>query len=250
MNQNPVDGLPHDIHGLIPYQPTLLDYWPWLLAGALTLLACSLLWRWWSKRKKQPKPVPPVNPWDLIERRILALQPNEPFVGKDREQFFYDLSLALREAIERRTGLRATDMTLSELCSPLARLSPFAHESTDAVLAFLKRADFIKFAEAPASRDEALLDAQNVRQWVMDLRKQAEASAETALATPLATPVQKPQSDDVFTRPASAADLAWPSERAGLGPAHDSQHSDVGQTALNVSTTRVKINSDAGPGST
>lgn len=204
MNQNPVDGLPHDIHGLLPYQPTLLDRWPWFLAAGAALMALALFWSWWRRQKGKVRPVKQVDPWDALDERLAALLPSEPFVGRARETYFYELSLALREAIERRTELRATDMTLGELCEPLRRKLPLPGAEIDAVLGFLQRADLVKFAEAEASRDEALDALQRVRSWTTALRLRPEIAAEAARAA-VQNGAVRPQV------------VGLPSERAGVG---------------------------------
>lgn len=180
MNPSPVEGLPHDIHGLLPYQPTLLDHWPWFLAGGAALMALALLAAWWRRRKAEVPPGKPIDPWDALDERLAALLPSDPFVGRARETYFFELSLALREAIERRTELRATDMTWSELREPLRRKLPLPSADVDAVLAFLQRADLVKFAEAEASRDEAIDAMQRVRRWAAALRPRPEMAAEAA----------------------------------------------------------------------
>jgi hypothetical protein len=204
VNSSPVDGLPHDIHGLLPYQPTLLDRWPWFLAAGAALVALALLGVWWRRRKGKVHPAKQVDPWDALDERLLALLPPDPFVGRARETYFYELSLALREAIERRTELRATDMTSSELREPLRRKLPLPSAEIDSVLAFLQRADLVKFAEAEASRDEALDAVQRVRRWATALRPRPEMAAEAARAAVQSGAV-RPQA------------VGLPSERAGVG---------------------------------
>lgn len=254
MNQNPVDGLPHDIHGLIPYQPSLLDYWPWLLVTVLLAGVILLAWSWWKRRRKQPKPVAPIDPWELLEQRIQSLVPADPFVGKEREQFFYDLSLALREAIERRIGLRATDMTLYELRLPLRDKLPFSQEVIDAVLAFLQRADFIKFAEAPVSREQALADADDVRRWAMELRRQPEsvtASLTETVVTPPPSSAASPltQARTPPDQPLPSDHLAWPSERAGLGSAYSGPRPATESAHSSAPSKLPPNSSDSGSGS-
>lgn len=202
MNSQAVEGLPHDIHGLIPYQPTLLDRWPWILAAGLGLLLVGLVWSWWRTRRRRQPAEQPFDPWDQLEQRLARLEPGELFDSRARETFFYDLSLGLREAIERRTGLRATDMTLGELRGPLLTKLPLPPPDIEAVLDFLKHADFVKFAEAPATRNEACEASKSVQAWVRQLRPRADL----ALAATASAPA----------RADTPSELAWPLERAGI----------------------------------
>jgi hypothetical protein len=173
--QNPAAGLPHDIRGLLPYHT---PWWHYALGGLLAVvLGALLLWGLWSLRvhlRSKARPLPPVDPWDTLESRIRVLLPPGDFSrGPAQENYFFNLSLLLREAIELRTGIRATDLTLYELRTPLRRKLPFALQETEAVIGFLDRADMVKFASAPSNREEALGDHHRVLQWIDQLRPRA-----------------------------------------------------------------------------
>ena len=179
MSGQPVEGLPHDIRGLIPYQPTVLDRWPWILGAILLLALLIFAGLYWRKFRARKAVEPPVDAWDLLEQRLARLVPGEPFTDSIRVAFFYELSLGLREAIERRTGVRATDMTLDELREPLRRKLPLSAGETEELLAFLQRADLVKFAEVAATADEALAEGLRVRNWTSSLRPRSDVGATT-----------------------------------------------------------------------
>jgi hypothetical protein len=98
--------------------------------------------------------------------------------GAVQENYFYSLSLILREAVELRTGIRATDLTLYELKNPLRRSLPFKQEDIESVISFLERADMVKFAGAPSQREEALGDHRRVQGWVRELRPRPQPMAQ------------------------------------------------------------------------
>ena len=161
--------LPHGLRG------TLALYPQWLVLLILTLLIVSLvaalvlLWRWWRRRRLN-RPRPGVDPWDELLSRVTALTPSHPFTKAAQEDFFAQLSLFLREGIERRTGLPATDRTYQELRVPLKDQSFLPKEQGEALLQFLQRADLVKFAAAPSGDGEARAAAGQVAAWITALR--------------------------------------------------------------------------------
>lgn len=174
--QNRVAGLPHDIRGLLPYQT---PWWHYALAGlGATLVAGLVAWGIWNilkKRRSKIRDDRPVDPWDALEARLgVTLPPGEFSRGTVQENYFYSLSLLLREALELRTAIRATDLTLYELKSPLRRTQLLSKQDIESMLSFLERADMIKFAGAPSQRDEALGDHARVTGWVRELRPRPE----------------------------------------------------------------------------
>ena len=161
-------GLPHDVRGLAD-EPSALLRWGGFLAGALiAALLVALVVIWLKRRRREPAFV--ADPWTLLLGRITGLEIPPLDNDKAREDFYYNLSLLLREGIERRTGLNATDLTFSELKGPLTSKLPLRTDDVKRVLAFLERADLVKFAEAPASAAAMAEDRDSVRGWVDGFR--------------------------------------------------------------------------------
>lgn len=157
-------GLPHDIRPLLPYVPTWADRAPWIalvLALALGLIAAFI---WW-KRSRKPPPPPPSDPWAELQKTVRGVVIEPPFLPASQREVFYRLSLLLREGIERRTEIRATDSTLSEMRQALRKKLPFKVADVEEILAFLERSDLVKFAEQPATIEEASAARANVAAW-------------------------------------------------------------------------------------
>ncbi len=181
-----MNGLPHDIRGLLPYQTPWWVYGLWAMGGMLVLALAYWAYKYWKSRKKLAAEFP-VDPWDDLAGRLSALKPPLPFVGKAQEDFFYLLSLLLREGVELRTGIPATDRTYKELKLPLQQKLPFGQTEVDAVLRFLERADWIKFAGVPSDVEEATACLATVERWVRDL-KPALVLDQPFVETPYAKP--------------------------------------------------------------
>ena len=165
-------GLPHDIRGLLPYS------WPWWEYALWGLLVAAVLalvgfggWYFYRKwRARRDLAITNEDPWEIFGRRLTALRPPMPFSGSEQEEFFFQLSLLVREVIELRTKVPATDRTYQELREPLRRKLPLSTEEVEAVLAFLERADLVKFAGAPSSVAEAEAALSRVGRWLQKLR--------------------------------------------------------------------------------
>ena len=161
--------LPHGLRGALAIYPQ------WLVLLILALLIVSLvaalvlMWRWWRRRRLN-RPRAGIDPWDELLARVTALTPAQPFTKAAQEDFFAHLSLFLREGIERRTGLPATDRTYQELRVPLKDQSFLPKEQGEALLQFLQRADLVKFAASPSGDGEARAAASQVAAWITALR--------------------------------------------------------------------------------
>lgn len=166
--QDPAQGLPHDIYGLFAYQTPWWVYGLFVLGGAVLLALLVLLVKRLAKARAAT--AKSIDPWDELAQRVKALAPTEPFVGRAAEDYFYQLSLLLREGIESRTKLNATDMTLQELREPLRKKLPLASGEIERVVVFLGRADEVKFAGAPSSLGEAADARRSVSDWIAKLK--------------------------------------------------------------------------------
>lgn len=159
--QNP----PMPPHGLKPRVAVPVD---WvhigLIVAGLLLLGLLLWWGWriWRKRSsvQEPDALPVAGQGRISglisELRAISLpQSAEPFSDEMREDFYWRLSLAFRTAIEWRTGIAATTQTIAELRGPLAAKLPLPRREATEALQFLEAAEFIKFANKPATVEEA-----------------------------------------------------------------------------------------------
>ncbi len=168
-NNNP----PNDIMGIVePAFP-----WAETLAFLIILAVFAAMGFWLFKKFRSkylgPKPqavVAPAMPseeeqWRLLRERLTELTPRDPFTKVAQAEFFFELAFLLRLAIERRTHIAVTDMTVREMEAPLRQKAPFSVDETEKMLAFLKKADQIKFAEQMVDANEAMQEKQEVQRW-------------------------------------------------------------------------------------
>jgi len=178
----------NDIAGLADYGLRFAVIWPWILLG---LLCFALLWwlvRWWSKRpRKEPtkinvEPTKPVDQITLLTNELANIKITEPFNQTARESFYYKLSGVLRGFIELRTGISATDCTVSELRGQLSRtILQLSDSEWAGMWKFLTRADLIKFAEKEASSDQAKQDLSFVENICQGIKPREFANQEVVV---------------------------------------------------------------------
>lgn len=163
---------PHDVMGLTPLTPVWV-YGLWLSIAMLIMAALS----WWIWSRRKPKKISPAvvesdlpglkieDPRNRLLRNLALLKPHEPFDSLAQMQYFSALTLYLREAIELKTAIRATDMTVNELYPYLEKSPFFDADERLSVLSFLDKADRIKFAGEAVTIHEAEAALRRAMKW-------------------------------------------------------------------------------------
>jgi hypothetical protein len=135
----------------------------WSLVAVLVAAAAWAFWRWWKKRRKDAKSSDAAAPSSapgrvaILADRLRGLQITDPFDARAREDFYFELGIAFRTAVEWRTGINATTQTLRELREPLRKKLPLPGQEVAAAVDLLERSESIKFAAEPATPAEAMV---------------------------------------------------------------------------------------------
>ena len=165
---------PHGIYDLLP------PHFPWaMVAIGLAITALLALAIFFYLRHRRPTVVTQaiVTPRDRVRdarAKIIRLKPPQPFpVGKVQEDYFFELSIALRELIEYRFQLPVIGSTLREVTPQLRKL-PLARTTLGSVEQFMQRADAVKFAAQPSNFEQAQQDHQQVIKWMQQLTAREE----------------------------------------------------------------------------
>lgn len=164
---------PHDISGLTPKPP---PYKEWAFYACLSLLVVFLVLFLYKKLRRRVVPdiikpsKPKLDPRAGLKGRLQRLQISDSFGKSEREEYFFELSLILRNFIEIKTSLKLTDMTYREIEKSLRQERlPFANEEIEQILSFLSKADQIKFACRQVGVIEAEKDKEQVVEWIRNL---------------------------------------------------------------------------------
>lgn len=162
------------------------NHWLWLIPAAAALLAVAVRLGWVLYRKLRrirelaaaPRP-----PWDEALAALDALPYREWLADGRVQQYYYALSEILKRYIERRYGFNAAEQTTSEIIASFKRLKiPFPFY--DEFIAFIRRADLVKYAKYRPSAEELPVAIDIVRGIVLRSRpiEPSLAPAGTSLA--------------------------------------------------------------------
>ncbi len=142
----------------------LREIWPWLLGGALLLIAVAVGVALWLRRSRKVEPPPP--PWTLALAAISALRARLSREPQASELCLSELTDVVRRYLELRFEIRAQRQTTAEFLASLERGGGPLSEFHRAFLKeFLAAADMVKFAKLAADRamlEDALLKAEKL----------------------------------------------------------------------------------------
>ncbi len=174
--ENIVD-LPHAARSIHSY-PALF---PWWIIFLICFFCFMLLLVFWGYKKFWKKREVPIVPKDLpleVRQKISSLEPTEIFSRKDQINFFYELSFNFRYYIELKAGLKATDLTFKELRPLLRERLKNSGDKSLEFLKFFEKAEYIKFADKEATKEEARKDKENVLEFLSFLDELVKSEEE------------------------------------------------------------------------
>ncbi len=134
----------HDIKPIIDYAPSW-PWWAWALLALAVVTICVVLWL--VRRRRTPAAVAYVDP---SHAALVALDALTDMTPRDRisgQRLQTQLSMILRNWLESRWSLRATDMTTEELAENLLLARTLGAENREALLDVLVQADRVRFAD-------------------------------------------------------------------------------------------------------
>lgn len=165
------DMPPHGIRGSAAHET---NYEAIGLIALSILFATILAYFIFVKYKRKPKALTspaPVDPLVAIIDEVKQSFPQEVFGPKEQEDYFYRLSVCLRQLIEKVTQIPASEATIRELRPMLSEKLPIESNERQALIQFLDRADQIKYAGIRSDRGEAEAARESVLQWMLMLTR-------------------------------------------------------------------------------
>lgn len=132
----------------MPIERSVPRFVPYAL-GALLLLAGLVVFFIMRARRLSTYVLPPRDPRDLAREALDALLAQGYVERGEFAAFYYELTLIVREYIERTTGVRAPELTTEEFlraCERRTDVALFRGEGRARLRRFLESADLIKYA--------------------------------------------------------------------------------------------------------
>jgi hypothetical protein len=152
----------HDIKALIKYGINPALFWYGVLGFIIVVLAAVILSYW----KKQKKTILEVEASISPEEAALnMLDDLHALMDSDGKEFYFRLSMTLREYIWHRFGVEAPEMTTEELLPRIAELE-LDSRLLQGAREFVRAGDPVKFAEQPAKTETMQRHLEFVRSFV------------------------------------------------------------------------------------
>ena len=160
-----------------PEDPSIFDALPdwlvyyWWIILVVALLAAGGWWLWRRYRKigsiLPPKPEPPAH--EVALRRLQRLKARKLWQSGQEKEFYTILTDILREYLDRRFGIKAMEMTSSQIMDTLSDDSSL-RESRQMMRQILDMADFVKFAMVRPLPDDNVKAFDNAVSFVESTR--------------------------------------------------------------------------------
>ncbi|MBN1129107.1 MAG: hypothetical protein JXA71_08975 [Chitinispirillaceae bacterium] len=170
-----------DIMDLRPQQVTgkrpLL--WLWLLLGALSVLASTIIIRYYTgKMRRPPPPPPPKPPYDEAIESLAALDAKQYLLKGLVREYVFELSEILKRYIERRFNVNAAEFTTEEMLCWLG-ISPLEKSQRNAMEWFFRATDPVKFAKHLPDQETIGRFGPEARSFIEATRPLSEPAAQS-----------------------------------------------------------------------
>lgn len=173
----PLTELAAELRGPVEIDAT--PWWWWATAAGMALAAGGAVW-WLATRRAAAAAEPALPPAEWALRAMGTLESERLPERGDVEGFFVRLSAIVRGYVERRFAIAAPERTTQEFLREAALHPQLAGGHADAIGAFLRSADMVKFAAARPGGDAC-------RDSLAGMRAFVEATAPRADGAPPAT---------------------------------------------------------------
>lgn len=170
-----------NLEPMVPPQPIAdSSSWYWMGLGIVGAIAAGLLlWRWKSRRSRQPEPRR-LSPEEIAHAALATLlAENLPEQGLFKE-FYLRLTGIVRQYIEGTTGLRAPEQTTEEFLRAIRSREVFTVDRSNRLIEFLEAADMVKYAGQTPAADQIAVSIMRAREFV-DMRHPTPTVTQTLI---------------------------------------------------------------------
>jgi hypothetical protein len=177
----PKDGSATDIRGLKKIRRVDSPA-PWALYGGIAAVVLALLLFFiWQKRKNRPSIIVPPAPAHEIAFEALSHLRQTDFSNQEAiRKYYFSLSAVVRNYVENRFGMNATDLTTEELVPLIQHELPIESPLKNQLRSFLESTDAIKYAGGDAQESEIERAYEQALTFVEATVPQPEPTGEAA----------------------------------------------------------------------
>jgi hypothetical protein len=166
-------------------EPPAWPWWPFVLAG---VLAVGVVIGVVVRRRARGRPAPlvvelPPREWALQE--LDRLETQLPADATQVERYHTLLADVVRQYLQRRFGVHASEQTSAEFLNALAQTNQLPAPQQEQLRAFFERCDLAKYARADYSAEECRVAVQLARDFV-NQTPQVTVEAPQAVGAPTA----------------------------------------------------------------
>ncbi|GAB5518256.1 MAG: hypothetical protein RhofKO_05070 [Rhodothermales bacterium] len=178
------------IRDLAPLAEFPRPIWPWILAVAVLLAVCALLYYFWRKQQNKPDEpemampeAPAIPAYEEAMQRLQALEQVDLYNDSAVKLYYVELSDLFRRYVDRKLNIHAMESTTRELLWTLRKgkaVQAFTEADLEDIHRVLDLSDIVKFADHRPAPDQG-------RDALMRTRALVEA-VETRMRPVVATP--------------------------------------------------------------
>ncbi len=178
------------IHTIRQVPFDLLDYLPYILAGALFVLLLVGLILWLGKRKKPAGPPPPPppreKPYETALKALYQLQGEKLWQKGEMKPYYVRLTDILRVYLENQFSIPAMELTSEELMDNIRKVTVVSQQQ-ETLRDILATADLVKFAKmqpGPEDHSRCMQQAIELVEWTRPKPKPEEQAGSLSTARP------------------------------------------------------------------
>ncbi|MBF0608065.1 MAG: BatD family protein [Candidatus Magnetobacterium sp. LHC-1] len=154
--------------------------WPYIIAGALTLLIAALaLYLLRRRRAAKQAPPPRKTPHEMAYEALERLRAGTLLQDGLIKEYFIELSAIIRYYIEDRFLLKAPEMTTEEFLFNVKEARQLSVSQKELLRDFLLRCDMVKFARYGPAPEEIEESFNVARRFVDETRPLQQSAPET-----------------------------------------------------------------------
>jgi len=153
-----------------------INWLPYVLLLLALILAGWVIIRYLRRYMTQPskqreEEVPPqfINPFDLLEQRLLSLRSDSSLIERDFKPFYTNLGDAIRYYLESVHGVPALESTTRELTRDMQKEN-IDKDLIKQTTLILRQADFVKFAKFEPTAEQAIDSVREAERFLQTAR--------------------------------------------------------------------------------